>query len=69
MEDEEYMKRVRERFYKQVRETRWGDDSDERPKTTKGRKPKPHVRHESRPRTIAEQEATGSKQKYKWFTY
>jgi len=37
--DEEYMKHVRERFYKQVRETNWGQDEDHTVKS-RGRKPK-----------------------------
>ena len=40
--DEEYMKHVRERFYKQVRETNWGQDEDRIVKS-RGRKPKERV--------------------------
>ena len=40
--DEEYMKHVRERFYKQVRETNWGQDEDRIVKS-RGRKPKEQV--------------------------
>lgn len=40
--DEEYMKHVRERFYKQVRETNWGQDEDHIVKS-RGRKPKERV--------------------------
>jgi len=43
MEDE-YMKRVRERFYKIVRETNWGAD-EERVCKARGRKPKPYIRY------------------------
>lgn len=68
MEDEEYMKQVRENFYKQVRRTRWGDD-EERPPTTKGRKPKPYVRPEAKPRSVGEHKAVGSNPNNKWFNY
>ena len=40
--DEEYMKHVRERFYKQVRETNWGQDEDRIVKS-RGRKPKERI--------------------------
>jgi hypothetical protein len=46
MMEDNYMQRVRERFYKQVRETNWGV-ADERVCKTRGRKAKP--------RAIAEQ--------------
>jgi hypothetical protein len=60
--NDEYMQRVRERFYKQVRETNWGVDEDRICKP-RGRKPKPVVRYESQPRTPFERAATG---KYNW---
>jgi hypothetical protein len=47
MEDE-YMKRVRERFYKIVRETNWGA-GDEKVCKPRGRKPKQYTRPESVP--------------------
>jgi hypothetical protein len=40
--EDEYMKRVRERFYKQVRETNWGSEED-RVSKPRGRKPKERV--------------------------
>jgi hypothetical protein len=61
MEDE-YMKRVRERFYKTVRETNWGAD-EERVCKPRGRKPKVYVRPDSIPRTPFERAAAG---KYNW---
>jgi hypothetical protein len=54
MEDN-YMQRVRERFYKQVKETNWGV-TEERVCRARGRKAKPRV--------IAEQ-ILRSKQEYK----
>ena len=54
MEDN-YMQRVRERFYKQVKETNWGV-TEERVYKPRGRKAKPRV--------IAEQ-TLRSKQEYK----
>jgi hypothetical protein len=63
MEDE-YMKRVRERFYKTVRETNWGAD-EERVSKPRGRKPKEVVRHESAPRSEGERRAMkASKSKF-----
>jgi hypothetical protein len=58
MEDE-YMKRVRERFYKTVRETNWGSDED-RVSKPRGRKPKPRV--------VAEQKLR-VKQEHKFFNF
>jgi hypothetical protein len=60
--NDDYMQRVRERFYKQVRETNWGADED-RVCKPRGRKPKPVVRYESQPRTPFERAAMG---KYNW---
>ena len=70
MEDD-YMKRVRERFYKTVRETNWGAP-EERVCKARGRKPKPIVRAEVKPRTPSEALASLKqhpviKQKYNWF--
>jgi len=63
MEDE-YMKRVRERFYKTVRETNWGADED-RVSKPRGRKPKEVVRYESAPRSEGERRAMqASKSKF-----
>lgn len=63
MEDE-YMKRIRENFYRQVRNTNWGTDECVASKP-RGRKPKIMVRAESKPRS--ETEAQAVKQKYNWF--
>jgi hypothetical protein len=63
MEDE-YMKRVRERFYKIVRETNWGAD-EERVCKPRGRKPKPYIRYESKPRSEGERQAL-KQSKYNW---
>jgi hypothetical protein len=60
--NDDYMQRVRERFYKQVRETNWGAP-EERVCKARGRKPKPVVRYESVPRTAFEKAAMG---KYNW---
>ena len=46
--DEEYMKHVRERFYKQVRETNWGAGGEKVCKP-RGRKPKQYARPDSVP--------------------
>jgi hypothetical protein len=56
------MQRVRERFYKQVRETNWGAP-EECVYKSRGRKPKPVVRYEAVPRTLFEKSAAG---KYNW---
>ena len=55
MMEDNYMQRVRERFYKQVKETNWGV-TEERVCKPRGRKAKPRV--------IAEQ-TLRSKQEYK----
>ena len=61
MEDD-YMKRVRERFYKTVRETNWGCDGEQMSKP-RGRKPKQYTRPESVPhRSINEIKQS----KYNW---
>jgi hypothetical protein len=62
MDNSDYMQRVRERFYKQVRETNWGAP-EERVCKARGRKPKPVVRYESQPRTAFERAAL---EKYNW---
>jgi len=61
MMEDNYMQRVRERFYKQVRETSWGQEEDRTVKP-RGRKPKPIVRYEAVPRTVNEIK----QQKYNW---
>ena len=70
MEDE-YMKRIRENFYRQVRNTNWGTEECVVSKP-RGRKPKPMVRAEAKPRTPGEVQASlkqqsVKKQKYNWF--
>jgi len=55
MMEDNYMQRVRERFYKQVKETNWGV-TEERVCKSRGRKAKPRV--------IAEQ-TLRSKKEYK----
>ena len=60
--NDDYMQRVRERFYKQVRETNWGAP-EERVYKARGRKLKPVVRYEAVPRTLFEKSAAG---KYNW---
>jgi len=55
MMEDNYMQRVRERFYKQVKETNWGI-TEERVCKPRGRKAKPRV--------LAEQ-TLRSKQEYK----
>jgi hypothetical protein len=59
--NDDYMQRVRERFYKQVRETNWGAP-EERICKARGRKPKARVITEQKPRTVKEYQA----QKYNW---
>jgi hypothetical protein len=61
MDNSDYMERVRERFYKQVRETNWGAP-EERICKARGRKPKARVIAEQKPRTVKEYQA----QKYNW---
>jgi len=58
----EYMQRVRERLYKQIKETNWGS-SEEVVSKPRGRKSKEKVRIESAPRTPFEKAAAG---KYNW---
>lgn len=60
--NEEYMQKVMERFYKQVRETNWGVD-EVRVCKPRGRKPQERVIYESKPRTAFEKAAAG---KYNW---
>ena len=61
MDNSDYMQRVRERLYKQVRETNWGEP-EERVCKARGRKPKERVIAEQKPRTVKEYQA----QKYNW---
>jgi len=63
MNNSDYMQHVRERFYKQVRETNWGAP-EERICKPRGRKPQPRVIVEQKPRTVKEYQA----QKYNWLT-
>jgi hypothetical protein len=70
-EDPEYRKKVLEDFYKKVRNTNWGEDECVVSKP-RGRKPKPMVRAEAKPRTPSEVQASlkqqsVKKQKYNWF--
>jgi hypothetical protein len=64
MNNSDYMHLVRERFYKQVRETNWGAD-EERTCKARGRKPKERVIYESKPRTLFERQAL-KQTKYNW---
>jgi hypothetical protein len=57
----EYWDKVKQNFYKQVRETNWGVP-EERICKRKGRKPQPRVVAEQKPRTVKEYQA----QKYNW---
>jgi len=61
-QDPEYRKRVMEQFYRQVRETNWGDMSGEYQGKPRGRKAKTTERPTAQPRTEKEQKA-----KYNWF--
>lgn len=63
-EDPEYRKKVMERFLQSVKNTRWDDDCNT-PRKSRGRKPKPSVRIETKPRSESEARAAG-KQKYNW---
>jgi hypothetical protein len=70
-EDPEYRKKVLEDFYKRVRNTNWDTDECNTGKP-RGRKPKPMVRAEAKPRTPSEVQASlkqqsVKKQKYNWF--
>jgi hypothetical protein len=55
----EYAKITYDQFLKRVRNTKWEDTEDYK-YTSRGRKPKPYVRPESRPRS------EGEKQVYDW---
>jgi len=57
----EYWDKVKQNFYKQVRETNWGVP-EERICKRKGRKPQRRVVAEQKPRTVKEYQA----QKYNW---
>lgn len=56
----EYQKAVREQLLQRMRNMRW-EDPDECQRKPRGRKPKQHVRPESRPRS------EGERQAYNWF--
>lgn len=66
-ENPEYRQKVLERFHKTVRETNWGAD-EENVCRTRGRKPKPNVRVESKPRSEGERRAMQSS-KNKFFNF
>lgn len=53
--NDEYLAKVREAFYKKIRNTNWEDEYV--PSKPRGRKPKPKVRLESRPRSEGERRA------------
>jgi hypothetical protein len=57
-ENPEYRKRVMERLYKIVRETNWDSTCGEYQGKPRGRKAKPFVRIEAKPR---------ESEKYNWF--
>ena len=57
----EYWDKVKQNFYKQVRETNWGVP-EERICKRRGRRPQPRVVAEQKPRTVKEYQA----QKYNW---
>jgi hypothetical protein len=59
--ENEYWAKVRQAFYKQVKETNWGVE-EYRIIRGRGRKPKPRVITEQKPRTVKEYQA----QKYNW---
>ncbi len=58
------LERARQAFYKKVSEWRW-DEPEECTYKRRGRKPKPVVRYESKPRTPFEREAL-KQSKYNW---
>ena len=59
--ENEYWTKVRQAFYKQVRETSWGQE-EERTVKPRGRKARPIIIAEQKPRTVKEYQA----QKYNW---
>jgi hypothetical protein len=63
-DDPEYIQRVREQFYKKVRETNWGND-EERVAKPRGRKSKMKEHPKTVARTQAEKDAAEGK--YNWF--
>jgi hypothetical protein len=70
-EDPEYRKKVLENFYRRIRNTNW-DTNECNTGKSRGRKPKPIVRAEVKPRTPSEALASlkqhpVKKQKYNWF--
>lgn len=62
-DDPEYLQRVREQFYKKVRETNWGSDEE---RVAKPRGPKPKMKE--RPKTVARTQAEkdAAEGKYNW---
>ena len=63
-EDNGSLDRVRQAFYKKVREWKW-DEPEECTYKRRGRKPKPFIRYESKPRTENERQAL-KQTKYNW---
>jgi len=59
--NDEYLRKVRESFYKKIRNTNWEDGGDKPPSKPRGRKPKAYVRPESRPRSKGEEQAAKNK--------
>ena len=58
------LERARQSFYKKVREWRW-NEPEECTYKRRGRKPKPFVRVESKPRSEGERQAL-KQSKYNW---
>jgi hypothetical protein len=58
------LERARQVFYKKVREWKW-DEPEERVCKPRGRKPKPYIRYESKPRSEGERQAL-KQSKYNW---
>jgi len=63
-EDNGSLDRARQAFYKKVREWKW-DEPEECVYKRRGRKPKPFIRYESKPRTENERQAL-KQTKYNW---
>jgi hypothetical protein len=59
-EDPEYDKKVKEAFYKRVKDTRWNEPSEIQSKP-RGRKPKQVSRPEAKPRSEGEKRAAENK--------
>lgn len=65
--ENEYWTKVRQAFYKQVRDTNWGNDEEQISKP-RGRKPKQIIRYESAPRSEGERRVMQSN-KSKFFNF